>query len=244
MISELKPCEACNGTGEGGLNAVMDIFCRRCKGLGTRAVPDVPELVRYTPVFYDDDFIAAMEESDEGEYVLHSQAAAIIAAKDAEINQLKADKQRLVEDRARFPDRPDDIGRMIEAEIGNRKEAEKQANRFAELYRKRAEAAEAKLASAIDLVSRAQELVPYGCESWHNFAREALGASPAPAASVVAKNATTETDLKAENERLREALRFYADVHKYPSPLTGGMGDLWSDCGEVAKKALKGERNV
>lgn len=52
-------------------------------------------------------------------------------------------------------------------------------------------------------------------------------ASPAPAA-----------DLKAENERLREALKFYADVHKYPSPLTGGMGDLWSDCGRIARAAL------
>ena len=36
----------------------------------------------------------------------------------------------------------------------------------------------------------------------------------------------------------RKALEFYADVHKYPAPLTSGMGDLWSDCGETAKKAL------
>ena len=111
----------------------------------TRAVPDVPELVRYS-IEWSHSTADEVREDDNGLYVLHSQAAEIIAAKDKEINQLKADKQRLVEDRARFPDRPDDIGRMIEAEIGNRKEAEKQANHFAELYRKRAEAAEAKLA--------------------------------------------------------------------------------------------------
>lgn len=34
------------------------------------------------------------------------------------------------------------------------------------------------------------------------------------------------------------ALEFYADVSKYPAPLTGGMGELWSDCGQVARDAL------
>lgn len=41
-------------------------------------------------------------------------------------------------------------------------------------------------------------------------------------------------------ERLRKALEFYADVSKYPAPLTGGMGELWSDCGNVARDALDG----
>lgn len=36
----------------------------------------------------------------------------------------------------------------------------------------------------------------------------------------------------------KEALRFYEDVSKYPAPLTGGMGDLWSDCGAIARAAL------
>ena len=57
-----------------------------------------------------------------------------------------------------------------------------------------------------------------------------LYTSPAPAA-----------DLKAENEKLREALEFYADTSKYPAPLTGGMGDLWSDCGQIARAALNVE---
>ena len=42
----------------------------------------------------------------------------------------------------------------------------------------------------------------------------------------------------AEIERLRAALEFYADTSKYPAPLTGGMGALWADCGEIARAAL------
>ncbi len=34
------------------------------------------------------------------------------------------------------------------------------------------------------------------------------------------------------------ALEFYGDISKYPAPLTGGMGELWSDCGERAREAL------
>jgi hypothetical protein len=48
-------------------------------------------------------------------------------------------------------------------------------------------------------------------------------------------------DLQAENARLRKALEFYGDVSKYPSPLTGGMGALWSDCGQIARAALEGK---
>lgn len=43
---------------------------------------------------------------------------------------------------------------------------------------------------------------------------------------------------EAEAAALRKALEFYADVSKYPAPLTGGMGDLWADCGRIARAAL------
>ena len=39
----------------------------------------------------------------------------------AELARLRADHAALVEDRARFPDRPDGVGRMIGAHIGNLK---------------------------------------------------------------------------------------------------------------------------
>jgi hypothetical protein len=44
---------------------------------------------------------------------------------------------------------------------------------------------------------------------------------------------------EAEAVALRKALEFYADVSKYPAPLTGGMGDLWADCGRIARAALE-----
>lgn len=53
--------------------------------------------------------------------------------------------------------------------------------------------------------------------------------------------AELETELQQANAQiaaLRGALSFYADTSKYPAPLTGGMGDLWQDCGQIATKAL------
>lgn len=44
-----------------------------------------------------------------------------VQALQREVEALRADKARLVEDRARFPDRPDDIGRMIAAHCENLK---------------------------------------------------------------------------------------------------------------------------
>lgn len=38
---------------------------------------------------------------------------------------------------------------------------------------------------------------------------------------------------------LVEALEFYADVSKYPVPKTGGLGELYFDCGDTAKAALR-----
>lgn len=38
---------------------------------------------------------------------------------------------------------------------------------------------------------------------------------------------------------LVEALEFYADVSKYPVPKTGGLGELFFDCGDTAKVALR-----
>ena len=52
------------------------------------------------------------------------------------------------------------------------------------------------------------------------------------------KSAFIAAKLRRENEALRKALEFYADVSKYPAPLTGGMGDLWADCGQIARTAL------
>lgn len=38
--------------------------------------------------------------------------------------------------------------------------------------------------------------------------------------------------------RAEQALQFYASPSDYKAPFTGGMGKLWSDCGETARAAL------
>lgn len=73
---------------------------------------------------------------------------------------------------------------------------------------------------------------------------EATGFSETPDGEylLIRPNAHPVADREAETiEPLRKALRFYADVRKYPAPLTGGMGDLWTDCGETARLALSGK---
>ena len=54
-------------------------------------------------------------------YVLATDAEARVQALQREVEELRADKARLIEDRARFPDRPDDIGAMIGAHYNNLK---------------------------------------------------------------------------------------------------------------------------
>ncbi len=61
---------------------------------------------------------------------------------------------------------------------------------------------------------------------------------PAITATAIRSLAAERDALRAENARLREALKFYGDVSKYPAPLTGGMGALWADCGQIARSAL------
>jgi hypothetical protein len=68
-----------------------------------------------------------------------------------ERDALAAENERLKEDRARFPDRPDDIGRMIEAHIGNLKEGKKSAEALADKAFDRAFRAEAALAARREL---------------------------------------------------------------------------------------------
>ena len=50
--------------------------------------------------------------------------------------------------------------------------------------------------------------------------------------------------LRAANVKLREALAFYSNPSDYVSPLTGGQGKLYYDCGGTAKRALAGKEPV
>ncbi|MDH1552624.1 hypothetical protein [Pseudomonas juntendi] len=64
----------------------------------------------------------------------------------AEVERLRTENIRLIEDRARFPDRPDDIGIMIGCHIGNLKNQAKSSEDYARKWRWKLEAAERKLA--------------------------------------------------------------------------------------------------
>ncbi|GEM_PF-970138 len=57
--------------------------------------------------------------------------SAALSAVTAERDAALAENARLIEDRARFPDKPDDIGNMIRAHIGNLKAGKEQAESYA-----------------------------------------------------------------------------------------------------------------
>ncbi|MDP8249590.1 hypothetical protein [Pseudochrobactrum saccharolyticum] len=181
MASEFKPNKIIDANG-----ALFNKTSENEDGTTTytRTVPDVTELKRYRLHWSDFDTAYMEIDSIEGEYVLYSQAAEIIAA--------------------------------IREEWSKAHNADQKAFLAAI---KRAEAAEAKLAQY-----EAQEPIGYLIGDGHftmsekqaeiaksctTFTVIPLYASPTPAA-----------DLKAENERLREALT------KISSP-TQTAGLLW-----------------
>lgn len=73
--------------------------------------------------FFDDAADAAVIAARNRRASMQAQAplSAEVKALQREVEELRADKARLVEDRARFPDRPDDIGRMLTAHYGSLK---------------------------------------------------------------------------------------------------------------------------
>lgn len=56
--------------------------------------------------------------------------------------------------------------------------------------------------------------------------------------SIMHEAANEITRLRAENKRLREALKYYAATHKFPDD--GPWGANSDDFGTVARQALKG----
>ncbi|MGP5885947.1 hypothetical protein ACTXY5_14600 [Pseudomonas aeruginosa] len=65
-------------------------------------------------------------EDEHGEYVRYADYYALAA----EAQALREEVARLLEDRARFPDKPDDIGRMIGAHIENLKHVADESRRM------------------------------------------------------------------------------------------------------------------
>ncbi|MCY1389107.1 hypothetical protein D9M71_38970 [compost metagenome] len=89
-----------------------------------------------------------------------AKAQARVTELEAENKALREQNVTLIEDRARFPDRPDVIGSMIGSHIGNLKEAAKQAQKYAEQYRWKLETAERKLRSRVVVVPDQKSIEP------------------------------------------------------------------------------------
>lgn len=77
-----------------------------------------------------------------------------------------------------------------------------------------------------------------------DLVQELLTASPGDYLDCCWKDAQDAIRAEAEAAALRKALEFYADTSKYPAPLTGGMGALWADCGQIARAALASTRET
>lgn len=73
-------------------------------------------------------------------------AASTIDGLRQRLEQVEAERDSLIEDRARFPDRPDGIGMMINAHFGNLKESARTAKDFARQWHDRMRAAERRAA--------------------------------------------------------------------------------------------------
>lgn len=86
----------------------------------------------------------------------------------AECEKLRADNALLIEDRARFPDRPDFVGDMISARLGNLKAGKEQAEKYARKWCNEAESLQAECeklrreASTEQEIQRAAEVLPTG----------------------------------------------------------------------------------
>ena len=80
------------------------------------------------------------------DYDAIKEAADEIERLQTRVAELEQENARLIEDRARFPDRPGDIGRMIDAHIGNLKSAKSSSDKYAAKYRDERDAAQRRIA--------------------------------------------------------------------------------------------------
>ena len=230
MTSELKPCPFCGGEAEieryGCTRFSTAYRCQDCgcsletsetfnhgREWNTRAAPVVPELVRYEPDYAVDfrSVTTAYMQSNAGGEYVLYSQAAEIIA--------SKDKEinKLNVYNSSYHNQITELRELLQA--AEAKNVQYEAQEPAGWLRLHP-----------DFTPEFSNLRLTGEDFDRGFREEPLYASPAPAA-----------DLKAENERLRGALEFYADTSKYPSPLTGGMGALWEDCGQIGRAALNVE---
>ena len=163
MTSELKPStfvDELRHAVESGMKTRYEELLLQAAELidakNTRAVPDVPELVRYErTVTYEQQEHLGMVEHRYGDYVLHSQAAEIIAADRATLEQAKKEINTLLVSYVREHFFENKTFQPLDSLIGQISQLDN-AITITRDFKSRAEAAEAKLAQY-----EAQEPVAY-----------------------------------------------------------------------------------
>jgi hypothetical protein len=79
------------------------------------------------------------------------------------------------------------------------------------------------------------------CERLRAVDHDAMFDYPTSTGHLITQAADTLERQAAEIERLREALRFYADEYEFPFPSDGPWGVNSDDFGKIARAALTGE---
>jgi hypothetical protein len=80
---------------------------------------------------------------------------------DRELAALREELAKVIEDRARFPDRPDFIGNMISAHIGNLKARAVSAEKYSRMWADKVTAAEQRNAELVELTKDALKAFNY-----------------------------------------------------------------------------------
>lgn len=118
--------------------------------------------------------LAQAGEFETGQAILLDCADAL-TAQQKRIAELERDKERLIEDRARFPDRPDWVGDMIGAHYGNMENRIRSAESYTDQYRMRWSMEQRKRQ---ELEAALEDIVTWGnsdhCKKLREKARAAL----------------------------------------------------------------------
>lgn len=205
----------------------------------TRAEPDVPELVRLDPIIEElnsSDVVATMVVEDNGEYVTYDQAAAVIAAKDAEVAVLADERYKLAyaicggEDAAGLLDSLT-VEELVKIQADNHARHSADIDALVKAEAKLAQINDQEPIKLLDSVIKHIREVIADCTQCedehmdHPFA-ENIGQLREP---LYAAPVASDAELRAENERLRKSLEKIAS-------LSHTTGLLWWQI--EARKAL------
>lgn len=161
-----------------GLETVGHLYYRTDSSM-KRYLTDILKYNPDEPAFWVNE--KAQKEHMVHQLVTRSQAEELLAVKDADMDQVLADNRRcLIRIAELEADNAAQAARIKELEADVKREAQSSTHNAQDCLDEqlRAEALEAKLAAANDLVVRAQVIIPDHYVNWHRDARAVLGGKP------------------------------------------------------------------